>query len=1125
MNVDELMTEMTWLRRLARGLVDPDAADDIAQDAYLVASEHAPTDGRPLRPWLHRVVTNLVRMRHRSTTRREARERNGSTAVATPAELVEQVEIQRALADEVLALREPYRSTILLHYVEGLSSAEIARQLGIPSATVRQRLKHALGELRDRLERRDHAPNRGWMIALAQVKPPLAVGALVMKKWLIAIVVMVLLLLGGGVVWRLIRTPADDETTATTAGGGSGTKTDRRLAATIAGRPVDVPAWIALPNAPRRQLAGRVLANAAPVAGAIVRLGIMASNPRIGTPAMTAGPPFVQVAQRESDREGNFDFGMVVPANFVISAEAEGHAPVSIGVQAGNPKANPAPEHVVLVLGDCRSRVTGIVRDSVNPIPHARLLIAGLAGGESDAKGAFNVCMPDTQYPNIRVDADGYGSINVQVPAMAGVIRRDFLLVPEATISGVVVDEAGEPVPAAVVAARPALADQQDEASGIDTIADAQGRFQLSRLAPTKYGLGAFSAGGQSDHPVVVAVAGVATRDVKLVIQRRAVLRGHVMRAGMPVAGAFVGTEKSPFARFSKHYAESQADGSFVLDGVALGQVELSAYPYEVVSPKSLDLKTLAGTDVVIEVSELSSIRGKVTRHGVAVPNARVSVVPLGDAAIADAGGLYELRGLPPGTYTLTASTSRAFTNHPMTLGASERQTVDLELEGGGQVLGTVVDEAGAPVAGVMVSLDSTDNSDSCGAFTDDRGRFDCAALAGHLDYQPQVFPTVARQRSFRNASGTKLPLIHVDDGDAVVRDVRLVIEHELLAIRGRVVDETGAVIADARVSVPNQDWGDAARTRADEGGGFILENLAPQARYDLRARTSDGSTGVVYDVKAGTANVEIKLVRPGAITGTLAGFTGAVNVLASKALFGEEDVYEAKIDGDHFSITGLQPGNYTVQARRAGTQLDGTTVDVKSGVTATVSFRNRQRATIDGRVADLASGAPLAGMACRASLSLGGREGPNVGTEISSQLTGPTGTFSVDAPIGRVRVTCLFMGGAHSHAGGDFDIVAGANRVELTSVANVVPDGVVGFILERNVIPATVMRVVPRTAALGVQVGDQVVGVDGVDTRNMISDAVTMLITSKGPGPTVTLQLLRGTQRVIAKVPLVPDN
>jgi RNA polymerase sigma-70 factor (ECF subfamily) len=156
-DVEQLSSELAWIRRLAYAIVkDADVADDISQEAWLAARRSAPGD-RPLRPWLARVIRNLVKMQSRSDVRREHREAAVADDARAPAadELVDRVAMQRALADAVLALSEPYRSTVLLHYFEGLSSAEIARRLQIPDGTVRRRLKFALDELRAHFERRD----------------------------------------------------------------------------------------------------------------------------------------------------------------------------------------------------------------------------------------------------------------------------------------------------------------------------------------------------------------------------------------------------------------------------------------------------------------------------------------------------------------------------------------------------------------------------------------------------------------------------------------------------------------------------------------------------------------------------------------------------------------------------------------------------------------------------------------------------------------------------------------------------------------------------------------------------------------------------------------------------------
>src|SRR5689334_15206903 len=106
--LEQLTAELAWIRRLALALVrDPDVADDVAQETWLAARDHVPSD-RPLRPWLWRVLVNVTRMRARSANRRIGRE----AAVPEPLpgasadELIDRVALQRELADAVLALDE-----------------------------------------------------------------------------------------------------------------------------------------------------------------------------------------------------------------------------------------------------------------------------------------------------------------------------------------------------------------------------------------------------------------------------------------------------------------------------------------------------------------------------------------------------------------------------------------------------------------------------------------------------------------------------------------------------------------------------------------------------------------------------------------------------------------------------------------------------------------------------------------------------------------------------------------------------------------------------------------------------------------------------------------------------------
>ncbi|MHC4732283.1 MAG: carboxypeptidase regulatory-like domain-containing protein, partial [Planctomycetota bacterium] len=107
------------------------------------------------------------------------------------AESVARVELHRKVVDEVLALEEPYRSSITLRYFDGLSPKEIARRLGTPVRTVKTRLHRALERLRGRLDRLHAGDRETWCLALLPLAGValesggaggLTAGALAMKK-------------------------------------------------------------------------------------------------------------------------------------------------------------------------------------------------------------------------------------------------------------------------------------------------------------------------------------------------------------------------------------------------------------------------------------------------------------------------------------------------------------------------------------------------------------------------------------------------------------------------------------------------------------------------------------------------------------------------------------------------------------------------------------------------------------------------------------------------------------------------------------------------------------------------------------------------------------------------------
>lgn len=216
MAADDLATLLAhgnWLRDLARKLVGDASAEDAVQDTYVAALRTPPDPEAPAKPWLARVLRNASRMSHRSATRRARRE-DAAVLVevppTSPADTVARAETFRMVVELVLALDEPYRSTLLRHYFDGESFAAIARRDAIPEATVRGRHKHALEQLRHRLDARNHGDRRAWLAALTPLAAPAptastTIGVIVVKKILFTAAVTVV---AAGAIWHWYPHPS-----------------------------------------------------------------------------------------------------------------------------------------------------------------------------------------------------------------------------------------------------------------------------------------------------------------------------------------------------------------------------------------------------------------------------------------------------------------------------------------------------------------------------------------------------------------------------------------------------------------------------------------------------------------------------------------------------------------------------------------------------------------------------------------------------------------------------------------------------------------------------------------------------------------------------------------------------
>ena len=164
-----LLEETGWIHALARRLVaDPALADDLAQETWVDALEQRPDECGPVRGWLATVMRNNLAKLRRGERHRAAREQDASREERLPSTLdvVERAATHRDVVLAVLALDEPYRSTLLMRFFEQLSYGEIARRTGVTRASVNSRVTRGLERLRARLESTYGGDRRALLSAL-----------------------------------------------------------------------------------------------------------------------------------------------------------------------------------------------------------------------------------------------------------------------------------------------------------------------------------------------------------------------------------------------------------------------------------------------------------------------------------------------------------------------------------------------------------------------------------------------------------------------------------------------------------------------------------------------------------------------------------------------------------------------------------------------------------------------------------------------------------------------------------------------------------------------------------------------------------------------------------------------
>jgi RNA polymerase sigma factor (sigma-70 family) len=142
------------LHRLALVVAGPERAEDVTQDAFLIAWRELPRLRDPERflPWLRRILVNEARD-HVRADRVRGRDRVVGLDLATDRPIAEGLGVDTLtdLHAALAGLTIDQRAVVGLHYLADLTLPVVAATLGIPVGTAKSRLNAGLTVLRRRL--------------------------------------------------------------------------------------------------------------------------------------------------------------------------------------------------------------------------------------------------------------------------------------------------------------------------------------------------------------------------------------------------------------------------------------------------------------------------------------------------------------------------------------------------------------------------------------------------------------------------------------------------------------------------------------------------------------------------------------------------------------------------------------------------------------------------------------------------------------------------------------------------------------------------------------------------------------------------------------------------------------
>lgn len=507
----------------------------------------------------------------------------------------------------------------------------------------------------------------------------------------------------------------------------------------------------------------------------------------------------------------------------------------------------------------------------------------------TDSLGTANVHGLGRGYHDVRVEAEGWvpGFFDLQVDEDAGgLVKRTVTLKRGFRVGGFVLGPNNEPIPDANV-----VFWNGDKTTWLDeTTTDESGAWHLEAVASGEYSLTASAKGFADADYLPLDFSKSGPTNVVLRLKSGGSLRGEVVDVkGNPILGAEV--EATIQGGGSTHIAQTKPDGTFELLGLGTGTYEVFARTNNQASKaQRISIKGADHSKFTLVVQE-SSIAGVVVdSQGSVVPEIVVRANAVGGHSmtndsrdVTDSRGHFELGGLEPGEYAVTAQWPDQRTQQENTsqLTRTGDNQVKIVMRSMGTIRGRVVWKGEPlPYYGIALSIPgeiSWLNLAPTGISTQD-GRFTLSNIGTGTWTLVILGP------------GTDLKIIselRVEEGQLLeLGDVVMAPGQRIV---GRVQDSAGSPVANAYVTIGRglstngtqlRQWvsGDF-ETTTDANGRYVFEGIATH-RSTLRAPMiqathSQHGKSLAQHVPTNNATVNLTLLGVGSVDGLIEDFDG----------------------------------------------------------------------------------------------------------------------------------------------------------------------------------------------------------------------------------------------------------